>query len=96
MEAIPNLLSVAAAMLGTAIIGSLKGPLNSVDTRVRNFTKPFQPLFVLGLAGLLPLAANAIGIADIPTADVWASAPSATLLAVTAREGLLRLTGKKK
>jgi len=112
MEQIPTageaLIGVAAALLGGGLkFGAswLDGKVGSVDRSISKALKgPVMPAVVLpGLSVLLPMAAGALGISDVPTADVVASAPVATVIAIAAREAALhwvapflaKLFGKK-
>ena len=85
------LISYVAALAASALLGLIKSTVNFVDPKVTAFIKPFQPVVVALLAVGLPLLCTAIGIVEVPVADVVAQAPLATIVAVTAREVLKRL-----
>ena len=86
-----QLLSYGAGILGSIILGAVKRNTTLFDSKIGDFIKPVQPAIVFGLSIGLPLLGNAIGITDIPDATVFANAPTATLVAITAREIFKRL-----
>ena len=90
MQAVPDILSIGAALLASVIVGGLKAPIAKLDTKVRNFIKPAQPMIALGLTFALPVIGNALGVVDMGPVEAWANAPAATLLAITGREALSR------
>jgi hypothetical protein len=85
---------VASLLLGAAkgTIGRAAQQVLRIDTRVTNAIKPVQPLLLFGLAWGLPQIGAALGIVP-PDATDLVSAPLATVLGVTAREGMRRLFG---
>lgn len=88
-----ELFTFASGLIGSALLGVAK-KTNMLDGKVGKFIKPFQPAVVMGAAVGLPLLANAIGLSEVPSADVFTAAPLTTVLNVTLREVLRRLQGK--
>lgn len=90
-QAFSDLLAYGGALLGSLVLGAVKGPLGKADSAIVKAIKPVQPLIV-GVAALaLPFAASALGIAAAPDAGTFVSAPTATVLTITLREVLARL-----
>lgn len=85
------LIGVAAA-LATGIVGKLAAGLDNklgtVDSSIRKGIGPVLPIVTTGLSILLPVIGKAIGITDLPTADIVASAPTAAIIGVASREAL--------
>ena len=86
-----DLIAYASAIGGSWLLGMTKKYTTMFDTAIGKVIKPLQPVVVAGLALLIPLIANAIGIVEVPTADALATAPTAALVAVVAREVLKKL-----
>lgn len=82
------------AVAGSAVLGFLKQQTYVLDGRIGQFVKPAQPLLVALASVGLPLLGNAIGLSDVPSADVFTSAPTSTLLTVVAREGWRRFSAR--
>ena len=90
-----GLLAFGSAFVASAVLGIIKGPLGKADSAIVGFIKPVQPL-VVGVAALaIPYAAHALGLTASPDAATFVSAPVGTVLAVTFREVLARLTKPK-
>ncbi len=86
-----ELVNVAAAFAGSAALGFLKSKTTLLDTKIGKAIKPIQPLLVYGAAVALPVVANKLGlISGLPDPQMFVDAPTATILAVSAREGLAR------
>lgn len=88
------LVGVFAALLGGGLkfgAGWLDGKVGGADRAISGALKgPIVPAVVLpGLSVLLPIAAGALGLSDAPTAEVFASAPVSTVIAIAAREAAL-------
>lgn len=82
--------------LGASLVwGAAKKWTGALDTKVGHAIKPVQPVLVGALAVALPFLSNAIGITDLPPADVIAAAPSAAIVGVTAREIFRRLVPRR-
>lgn len=79
-----------AAALGTAGIRALGGLVDrkagNLDNQFRKAIGPGLPVVATVLSAVLPLAGNAIGITDLPPADVVASAPLAAISGIVLRE----------
>jgi hypothetical protein len=88
------LLTVVTGLVSSFILGTTKKLTGAADKVAFQAVKPFQPIIVAALSVALPLAANALGITNIPDAAVFASAPASSLLAIAARELALKLTPK--
>lgn len=88
-------------MIGAAVIGGLaalgsgliaKGAgavdtlIGSVDGKVRHVVGPALPLVTAAWAIALPAIGQAIGVTNLPPADVVATAPLAAVFGVTLRE----------
>jgi len=94
----------AGAALGTAAVRGLGGKIDqwtgNLDGQVRKAIGPALPAVATVLSALLPLAGNAIGITDLPPADVVAAAPTAAVSGIILRElsrrFLLPLIGGRK
>jgi hypothetical protein len=81
-----DLLAAASAFGASFLLGTIKKAVGGADNAIVNFIKPVQPL-VVGVAALgIPYLASAIGIAQVPDAATFVTAPTATVLAVTLRE----------
>ena len=78
-----------------AVLGATKKYTTIAETRFFKFVKPVQPLVVYALAFLTPHIGNALHLARIPDAQVVASAPLATLVAVACAEILAKLMKPK-
>ena len=94
MEIDVSLITDPVAALGafgaSAALGFVKTQTGALDNWLGRKIRPVQPLVVaLGAFGL-PLLANALGIATVDP-ELFASAPTATVAAITAREVLARI-----
>ena len=94
MEPFASLLTWVIGWLSSLILGGVKKGMDSADKKIPEFIKPIQPVIVGALAVILPMLAKLLGIIDIPSADIFAAAPVATLIAVVSREVLAKI--KKK
>lgn len=90
MEALVDFLSLLGAFGGSFVLGAAKKYTSVFDGTIGRAIKPVQPLLVAGAAMLLPRIGEALGIVS-PDAAQFVSAPTATIIAVSAREGLRRL-----
>jgi hypothetical protein len=88
--------ATASGFISSAILGGIKKIQPIVDSAVWKLIKPIQPIVVAALTMALPIVANALGISDVPTADVFVAAPFGTVIAVTAREVLKKLKGPQE
>jgi hypothetical protein len=89
--AVVDLLALASAFGASFLLGAIKKVTGGADNAIVNFIKPVQPL-VVGIAALgIPYLASAIGVASVPDAATFVTAPTATVLAVTLREVTRRL-----
>jgi hypothetical protein len=90
-QAFGDLLAYGGAILGSLVLGFVKGPLGKADSAIVNLIKPVQPLIV-GIAALgVPYLATALGLHGPVDPSVFVAAPTATVLTITAREVLARL-----
>lgn len=79
------------ALGGTKVaLSKVAVKIGGVDTRITAAIKPIQPLLLLGLTWGLPRIGAALGIIP-PEASDFISAPLATVIGVSAREGTRRL-----
>jgi hypothetical protein len=86
-----SLLMVAYGIASSFILGAFKKYTGLLDTAAGVILKPIQPLIVLGLTAVLPLAVGVFHLHDIPSATVIASAPVSAILAIVLREIAVRL-----
>lgn len=96
VDSVNDLISFGAAFASSALLGIIKRNTTVFDRDIGNFIRPAQPFIVAGLTVALPFIGKAINVVDLPSADIWANAPTATLVAITAREALRRLRGEEK
>lgn len=99
--AIVGFATLATGFLGSLLLGGIKkvaGPVSTkimgADAAIAKAIKPAQPLLLMGLTYALPLLGAKIGVVPPEAAHV-VNAPLAALLGVVAREGAMRLFGKK-
>lgn len=91
-----NLAVMGVTVVLSAMLGVVKKFTGILDTAVGKLIKPIQPLVVSVLGMALPFLGGKIGlITEIPTGELFASAPAATVFAVAIREIYVRLTGQK-
>ena len=89
-----DFLSMIGVLAGSALLGTVKSYTSALDGKIGKVIKPFQPV-ILTLAGIgLPMATQALGIADVDPA-MFVTAPTTAIAMVSAREGMLRVQGKK-
>ncbi len=89
-----DFLSILGVAGGSLLFGGLKELTSLLDGKIGKIIKPLQPALIT-LAGIgLPIAAQALGIADIDPA-IFVTAPTATIVMVSIREAMLRVRGKK-
>jgi hypothetical protein len=85
-----NLLTDVLVGLASALtLGGIKAVTRNTglwDGKIGAVIKPFQPVVVGVLAGVLPAIGNAIGITDIPSAQAVADAPTSAVAAIVIRE----------
>jgi hypothetical protein len=85
-----------AAVFATGLLkkaaAKVDGTVSKADGWLVAKIKPVQPVVALGLTALFTMVAPKIGI-TVPPGEIWAQAPLATLLAVTTREVVRRVTG---
>ena len=94
-SAVFNLGTWAATFAASFLLGATKKYTGLLDARIGAVVKPLQPL-LLTVAGIgLPALASALGVGTVDP-EAFVSAPAATLIAVTARETLRRLSGAKR
>lgn len=86
-----ELFTLLSGLLASTVLGVIKKQTTLLDHKIGEFVKPLQPIVVLGVSVALPLLGDALGIANLPTAEVFAAAPATTLAMVAARESLKRL-----
>lgn len=88
-----DFLSILSVVGGSALLGAVK-QTSVLDGKIGQVIKPLQPA-LLTLAGIgLPMLTQSLGIADVDPA-MLVTAPTTTIAMVTAREGMLRVQGKK-
>ncbi len=86
-----ELITLLSGLVASTLLGAIKKQTTLLDRKIGEFIKPFQPIVVLGVSIALPMLGDALGIANLPTAEVLAAAPATTLAMVAARESLKRL-----
>lgn len=82
--------AAAATGLLKHVAGSVSDATAGADKAVHNLFKPVLPAVVLGLSMAIPVLANAIGLTDIPSAEIVATAPVSTVAGIALREALRR------
>lgn len=99
-EGLSILVTGGVGVLGSLLLGLVKRPLAAIgalDSKIAAFIKPFQPVVLMALGYALPLAAAKLGlIAAVPSAELFAQAPLAAIIGVTAREAAVRLQAAVK
>jgi hypothetical protein len=88
-----DLVSAAGAVGASLALGFLKTHTAALDGAIGKAIKPLQPAIVLGVGLGLPWLTARLGIAGGVDAAVFVTAPTATILAVTARELRRRVFG---
>jgi len=97
VEEVGNLMVYAFAVLSAAVLGVVKKYTTLFDTAIGDKIKTVQPAIVWGLSLALPWAWSQLGLAGaMPSAEIMAAAPTATVVAVLAAEISARVFGKKK
>ena len=66
----------------------LDAKLGTVDASIRKGIGPVLPVVTMGLSVLIPILGKAIGVSDLPTADVIAQAPTAAIIGIAGREAV--------
>lgn len=87
----------SAALTGLVTKGASKADqaLGNVDNTIRKGIGPTLPFVTTGLAVLLPILGKAIGVTDLPPADVFAQAPASAIIGIAAREALRKWIFKR-
>lgn len=80
-----QLITYLSGVASVAITGLVKGQLLRLDKRFTAMYKPAQPAIAGALSLVLPIVANTIGIADVPT-EALLQAPVTTLATIAALE----------
>lgn len=70
--------------------------LGKVDTTITHAIGPVWPLVTTGIAAVLPMLGNVIGVTDLPAAAVIASAPASAIVGVALRELFRRIVPEAK
>lgn len=91
-----ELVTVATGLAASAALGLIKAGTDRLDARLTAVLKPFAPALVTGLSIGLPLLGNAVGLSDLPPADVVANAPVSAVAGIVGRELAVRLARKVK
>lgn len=94
MDQLNLLLAALTGLASSAIIGAVKAFEAKIDAQVVSKLGNLTPILVTVLAFLLPKLATALHLAAVPDAQALASAPVATIIAIVARELLVKLTPK--
>jgi hypothetical protein len=81
-----NLLVYLCTIGTSAALGVIKKYTALLDTALGKVIKPIQPVIVAGLGLVLPWLATQLGLAEVPAADIVASAPVATVATISFRE----------
>lgn len=90
-----QLLAVGLGIASSAILSLVKRLTGIADGKIGPIVKPVQPLLVAAIAAGLPILASKIGISvGLTDAEAIASAPTAALAGILARELAIRLKPK--
>ena len=97
MEVFTELVTWLTGWLSSFVLGTAKKGVDKIDKKVPAWLKKFQPVIIVVLSIILPLIGKALGIVDMPTAEIVAYAPVAAFLGIASREllGLLKDLKKK-
>jgi len=84
--AVLDLVSAAGAFGASLALGFLKKHTGTLDGAIGKAIKPLQPAIVFGAGLALPWLGAKLGLSGPVDPAVFVTAPTATLIAVTARE----------
>jgi hypothetical protein len=84
--ALIGILASLATGLVTKGAKGLDTKLGTVDASIRKGIGPVLPVVTMGLSILIPIVGKAIGVSNLPTADVIAQAPTAAIIGIAGRE----------
>lgn len=88
-------LGAALATAGVRHVGTRADrALGHLDHKITGAIGPGLPFVAAGLAALLPLLSNAVGLSAVPSADAIANAPTSAIVGIAARELMVRLFPK--
>lgn len=93
--ALVDLISIIGVSLGSLLLGVMKKYTAILDGKIGGVVKPFQPILIMAAGIGLPLLTNLLGIGTIDP-QMLITAPSATILVVSMREGSRRILGLKR
>jgi len=78
------------------VAGKADNALGSVDKKVTKAIGPALPLVATGFAVLLPMISNAIGLSEVPNADMFLNAPASAVVGIVLREAFTHIFKTRK